>query len=109
MHDSNAPASSDSAPVTLEELAERVGEAMDRCRGEFPITIRFGKNGVEESYMTHWEKTGIYGYQAPKNVSPFPRPSISEVLKDLDRYVAAYKRPRTHEEGATELVLEDRA
>lgn len=84
---------------SLWEIFERLDDAADRCGGEFRITF-----GSKESYITHWEKSGLYGVEVPKNVS---LGTLGEVLAGLDRYVSAYRKPLSHEEGATELVLED--
>jgi hypothetical protein len=92
---------SDPSHITIGDLAEVLGAAMDRCGGKFHIT-----HAPQESFITHWERTGLYGVEVPKNVA---LGTLPEVLAGLERYVSAYKRPRTHEEGATELVLEDRA
>ena len=91
---------------SLGDICERLATAMKRCGGKFRITLNFGED-EPQSYITHWEKSGIYGAERPKNVS---LGSLPEVLAGLERYVREYKAPRSHEEGFTGLVLtEERA
>src|SRR5690349_21969915 len=78
--------------LTLGDICERLGEAGARCGGEFNITLHYGR-GETGSYITHWEKTGLYGAERPKNVSIG---SLPEVLAGLERYMAEYTRSEEH-------------